>query len=105
MEPITIGIIGIVAVVALLLLRVPVAIAMATVGFLGYWAISGISPTLKLIGMIPFTTVSNYTFTVIPLFILMGFFVYYGNLATGLFGAINKWFSFIRGGVLSLIHI
>ncbi|RKJ31659.1 TRAP transporter large permease subunit, partial [Butyricicoccus sp. 1XD8-22] len=79
MSTITIGFIGIAIVVALLMLRVPVAIAMGAVGFIGYWLISGIEPTLKLMGMVPFSTVANYTFTVIPLFILMGYFVYYGQ--------------------------
>lgn len=99
MDTVTIGLIGIVVVVALLLLRVPVAFAMGTVGFVGYWIISGINPTLKLMGMVPFSTTANYTFTVIPLFILMGYFVFYGQLATNMFSAINIWFDRIRGGI------
>ncbi|WP_084077709.1 TRAP transporter large permease [Ureibacillus massiliensis] len=99
MSTITIGFIGIAIVVALLMLRVPVAIAMGAVGFIGYWLISGIEPTLKLMGMVPFSTVANYTFTVIPLFILMGYFVYYGQLATDMFSSINKWFDRVHGGI------
>ncbi|MEK4426683.1 TRAP transporter large permease [Solibacillus sp. FSL K6-1523] len=99
MSSVMIGVIGIIIVIALLMLRVPVALAMGIVGFGGYWIISGANPTLKLMGMVPFSTTANYTFTVIPLFILMGYFVFYGQLATNMFSAINVWFDRVRGGI------
>lgn len=99
LSTVTIGLIGIIMVVALLMLRVPVALAMGIIGFIGYTIISGIKPTLKLMGMVPFSTTANYTFTVIPLFILMGYFVFYGKLAQNMFTAINIWFDRVRGGI------
>ncbi|MFS0575513.1 TRAP transporter large permease [Sporosarcina sp. 179-K 3D1 HS] len=100
MSALVIGIVGLVVLIGLLLLRVPVALSMAAVGFFGYWSISGLNPTLKLMGLVPYSTVASYTFTVIPLFLLMGYFVYYGNLATDMFSSFNKWLGNIPGGIL-----
>jgi len=99
MSPVTIGLIGLVVLLLLLFLRVPVAICMAVVGFVGYLLISGPQAALKLMSIVPFSTLNNYTFSVVPLFVLMGYFVFYGNLATGMFNALNKWLSHIRGGI------
>lgn len=100
LSSLTIGIVGLVILIFLLLLRVPVALAMASIGFFGYWLISGLDPTLRLMGLVPYSTVANYTFTVIPLFLLMGYFIFYGNLATEMFSSFNKWLGNIPGGIL-----
>ena len=42
-----IGIVGVVALLSLIMLRVPIAIALATSGVLGYAAIDGWQPALK----------------------------------------------------------
>lgn len=99
MTTVTIGWFGIIFLLGLLFLRVPVALAMSSIGFLGYWLISGSAPALKIMGIVPFSTVASYTFTVIPLFLLMGYFAYYGKLATEMFDTFNKWFGNIRGGI------
>ena len=52
----TIGALGVIALFALLLLRVPVWIALTLVGFIGNSIMSGIAPTFALAGTVPFDT-------------------------------------------------
>jgi tripartite ATP-independent transporter DctM subunit len=47
----------------------------------------------------PFTQAADYSFTVIPLFILMGQFAFHSGLSEGLFGAADKWLGGFRGGL------
>jgi len=94
-----IGALGILVMLILLFLRVPVALCMGIVGFVGYWLVAGLNPALHLMGILPYSVLSNYTFTVVPLFILMGFFMFYGQIANGMFNAFNKWLSNIPGGI------
>ncbi len=94
-----IGIIGVVALLALIFVRVPIAIALATSGFLGYAAIDGWKPALKMAGLVPYQMASAYSLSVIPLFILMGAVASRANMATELFQACNAVFSGIRGAL------
>ena len=67
-----IAVLGFVALFALMLLRVPVGMAMGLVGVTGYAWIVGPGPALKLVGQTSMRTVTDYTFGVIPMFMLMG---------------------------------
>ncbi len=57
---------------ALMLLRVPVGMAMGLVGIRGFGYLTGFAPALKLVGQTTMRTVTDYTFGVIPMFLLMG---------------------------------
>src|SRR5674476_197826 len=70
-----VAIIGFIALFALMLLRVPVGMAMGLVGVSGFGYLVGGTPALKLVGQTSMRTVTDYTFGVIPMFLLMGTFV------------------------------
>src|SRR5713101_2472144 len=70
-----VAVLGFVALFALMLLRVPVGMAMGLVGVSGFAYLVGGSPALKLVGQTSMRTVTDYTFGVIPMFLLMGAFV------------------------------
>lgn len=72
MEPSTIGLIGFGTMMLLVVLRVPVAFAMATVGIVGLLYLTGTDATAALVGNQLFAYVTNFTFVAIPLFLLMG---------------------------------
>jgi tripartite ATP-independent transporter DctM subunit len=93
------GIAGVVLLLVLIFLRVPIAIALATAGFLGYAAIDGWMPALKMAGLVPYQMASAYSLSVIPLFILMGSVASRANMANELFQACNAVFSGIRGAL------
>lgn len=95
----TIGAIGVAALFALLLLRVPVWIALTLVGFIGNSIMSGIAPTFALAGTVPFDTGSAYTLSVLPLFILMGEVASLTGLSSDLFKAARVMLAGMRGGL------
>src|SRR4051812_42792870 len=94
-----VAIIGFVALFALMLLRVPVGMAMGLVGVSGFGYLVGFSPALKLIGQTSMRTVTDYTFGVIPMFLLMGTFVSNSGMSRELFRAANGFVGHLRGGL------
>jgi tripartite ATP-independent transporter DctM subunit len=94
-----IGGIGVVALFALLLLRVPVWAALTLVGFIGNAAMSGLAPTLALAGTVPFDVGGAYTLSVVPLFVLMGEVASDTGLSADLFKAARVMLAGVRGGL------
>ena len=99
LSPDAVAVIGFVALFALMLLRVPVGMAMGLVGVCGYSYIAGSGPALKLIGQTSMRTVTDYTFGVIPMFMLMGAFVSVSGVSRELFRAANAFIGHLRGGL------
>lgn len=95
----TIAILGFVVLFALMLLRVPVGMAMGLVGVTGFGMIVGTGPALKLIGQTSMRTVTDYTFGVIPMFLLMGAFVTTSGMSRELFRAAHTLVGHLRGGL------
>jgi C4-dicarboxylate transporter DctM subunit len=83
----------------LMLLRVPVGMAMGLVGVTGYSFIVGPGPALKLVGQTSLRTVTDYTFGVIPMFMLMGAFVSFSGLSREMFKAADAFLGHLRGGL------
>jgi tripartite ATP-independent transporter DctM subunit len=94
-----IGVIGVVVLLAALLVRVPIAVALATVGFLGYAAADGWPKALKMLGSVPFSLSTAYSLSVVPLFILMGAVASRAGMSRELFDAANALFSGFRGAL------
>jgi C4-dicarboxylate transporter, DctM subunit len=99
MNPETIGWISLALMFTLMLLRVPVAYLLAAVGFLGFWAISDLGPALKLASLVPYSSVAVHGFAVVPLFILMGHFVYHAGFATDVYRSARLWIGRFPGGL------
>ena len=68
-----IGIIGTVIVFVLIFLRMPIAIAFITIAFFGIWMVRGPDAAIFSIRTVPYSSVNLYSWTVIPLFVLMGY--------------------------------
>lgn len=94
-----IAVLGFVVLFALMLLRVPVGMAMGLVGVTGYAWIVGPGPALKLVGQTSMRTVTDYTFGVIPMFMLMGALVSVSGVSRELFKAANSMIGHLRGGL------
>jgi tripartite ATP-independent transporter DctM subunit len=94
-----IALIGFLSLFALILLRVPVGMAMGLVGVTGYATIVGASPALKMVGLTSMRTVTDYTFGVIPMFMLMGAIVAQSGMSAELFRAANVMIGHWRGGL------
>jgi tripartite ATP-independent transporter DctM subunit len=99
MSVLLIGLLTVAGLLVLIFARVPIAVALAASGVLGYAAIDGWHNALKMLGTVPFQLASAYSLSVIPLFILMGAVASRGNMATELFQAANGVFSGVRGAL------
>ncbi len=97
MNPHTVGIIGFAVMIAMIFLRVPVAIALSSVGAVGYAVLNGWTQSLLVLGRVPFTFASAYDLSVVPLFVLMGVIAAHSGMARELFRSINIMFSGRRG--------
>ena len=87
MDTQTIGIVSIVALLVLVLLGCPIGLAMIVVGFLGFAAIVALDPALNVLQTGAFETAASYSFTVVPLFMLMGNIIGEAGIAKDLFRA------------------
>jgi tripartite ATP-independent transporter DctM subunit len=100
-SPAAIGSLGIVALLVLISLRVPVAIAMGVVGIVGGVAINGWFSLGFVLGSQPFVTVFPYTLSVIPLFVMMGAFAARAGLSRTLYKSLHALIGHWRGGLAS----
>jgi tripartite ATP-independent transporter DctM subunit len=94
-----IGLLGVAGLLLLIFARVPIAIALAVTGLLGYAALDGWAKALKMFGTVPFELARAYSLSVLPLFILMGAVAARANMAREMFDAANGVFSGIRGAL------
>jgi C4-dicarboxylate transporter, DctM subunit len=98
-----IGLAGVLALLVALFARVPIAVALALTGMLGYAAIDGWQTALDVMGAVPFELASvrsnAYAFSVVPLFILMGAVASRAGMSRELYDAANAIFSGFRGAL------
>jgi tripartite ATP-independent transporter DctM subunit len=94
-----IGVLGIGALLAAIFARVPIGLALAFTGFLGYAMADGWSRALRMLGSVPYDLASAYSLSVVPLFLLMGAVASRGIMAQELFDAANAVFSGFRGAL------
>jgi C4-dicarboxylate transporter, DctM subunit len=94
-----VAILGFVVLFVLMLLRVPVGMAMGLVGVSGFAYIVGGTAALKSVGLTSMRTVTDYTFGVIPMFLLMGAFVSNSGMSRELFRAANSFLGHYKGGL------
>ena len=112
------GILGLLALFLLLAVRMPVAISMLVVGFLGTiianankliavgmasdqaWA-RGLKIAYSNLAGETFEAAANYNLLVIPMFVLMGNLAGVSGMSNDLFNAAYRWMGHLRGGLAS----
>ncbi len=99
MNEVTVGILGLVAILLLFLTGIELGFAMAIIGFLGFGYIVSFSAASNLLAKDIFDVFSSYGFTVIPLFVLMGQVAFNAGIARRLFGASYKFIGHVPGGL------
>jgi tripartite ATP-independent transporter DctM subunit len=99
MSGLEIGGIGFAALLALLAVRIPIAVAMLTVGLIGYAILAGVPSVLSYLKTEIYWRFTTFDLSVIPLFVLMGQFAAKAGLSQALFRAANVWLGHHRGGI------
>ena len=95
------GLFGMVAMLLMLLMRLPVAFTMFLVGFLGIAFLNGWNSAWSLLASETFTLASSPELIVIPLFIFMGNIASKSGMSSKLFDAAYAIVGSMRGGVAS----
>lgn len=99
MSPETLGLIGICAFFALLILRMPIAFAMALVGFAGFSMLTSTTAAFSMVAKETYLTFSSYTLSVIAMFVWMGFLAYYSGIGSKLYVFAYKMIGHLPGGL------
>jgi len=99
MSPATVGIIGIGVMVLLFFSRMPIGFVMLLVGFLGFSHLRSVEKAIGMLGMAVYGSVSVYDLSVIPLFLLMGQFAFYGGLSRDFYFTMYRWLGRLPGGL------
>jgi C4-dicarboxylate transporter DctM subunit len=90
---------GFVALFILMVLRVPVGIAMGVVGVGGFGLLTNWKAAFGLLAQSPFSTVTSFNLSVIPMFVLMGTFAGAAGISRDLFQASRAWVGHLHGGL------
>jgi C4-dicarboxylate transporter, DctM subunit len=99
MEPITMGFVGIAALVLFAGMGVPIAFSITLVGAVGMALVTDVEFVLVTFQSLPYATASEYAFAVIPMFVLMGAIASSAGIIGELYAAVNRWLEGVRGGL------
>lgn len=95
----TLGLAGFGVVILLIMLRMPVAIAMGTVGVLGVTFTTGWSAAGFMLGRSAFEAAFPYSLSIVPLFVAMGVFAAHAGLSRSLYNFVAALIGQFRGGM------
>jgi len=99
MEPLDVGYLGLILISVLIALGMRVAFATAFVGIGGIALLKGWKVALNVAGYLPSGIMAHYSLSVIPLFIIMGYFAYFAGLTRDVFETARQWFGHLTGGL------
>lgn len=95
----TLSLIGFAVLLFIAFLGFPLGFAMMLVGFVGFAIVRGMVPALETVSQQILDLALNANFVTLPLFILMGVFVFRAALAEDIYKAAQAWLGNKRGGV------
>ncbi len=100
MTPVEIGLISVIAIVALIYLGVYIPIALGMVSFIAIWIMRGnVDLSFALTKIAIGDSAMEYTFATIPLFVFMGNIVSKAGLGADIYAVMNQGFRRITGGI------
>ncbi len=100
LEPRSVGVLMVLAVLALIALGMPIAIGLLLTGFLGLALLKhDFTIATRTLSLAAEGTISDYVFATVPLFVLMGLFVDVSDIGRDAFRAAQQVFGRIYGGL------
>lgn len=94
-----VGLIGIALFFGLLIIRMPIAYAMALVGFVGFSTLTSIPASFDMVAKEIYNTFTSYSLSVIAMFVWMGFLAYYSGIGTSLYVLAYRMMGHLPGGL------
>lgn len=98
-DRLTVGILTITLMLGLMLLKVPVGIAMALPGLLGIYVLVGSKALTGTLQDIAFNSFASWSYSVIPMFVLMGIALGKSGLMANAFESARRWLGWLPGGL------
>ncbi len=95
----TVSLIGIGILFVIAFLGFPLGFAMFAVGGVGFAMLRGTGPAMEMVVQQIMDVVLNTNFAVLPMFLLMGAFVYRAALSDDLYEAADAWLGHHKGGL------
>ena len=86
-------------VVTSLIAGIPIGIGMIAAGVLGVWKFAGINGMSSMLGTSVFGAAASWSYSVIPLFILMGIVLSRTGVTSKAFNTAKQWFGGLPGGL------
>ena len=99
MNSVLIAAAGFVVLLVMIGLRMPVALALALTGLGGIWTLNGWATAKFVLQTAPVQSLSDYTISVLPLFIMMGALTVRSGLSESLYRAAYGFLGHRRGGL------
>ncbi len=99
MSSIVVGLIGVICFLLLLVLGMPIAYSMAIVGFAGFSCLNSIPTASRMLTQEIYAQFSSYSLSVIPMFMLMGYFAFYSGIGSRLYNFAYKAIGHLPGGL------
>jgi len=110
MDPISIGIWATIGMVTMLLLRIPIAVVLVATGYTGLVLVmatrggdfdlaQGVLTANSFLGELPYSSTAEYTFTTIPMFLLMGYIATEAGFTRDIYTTARMWLSRVPGGL------
>jgi C4-dicarboxylate transporter DctM subunit len=99
MTPLVIGALSFLVVIALIAIRLPIAVALGGVALVGMAMLRNVDVALGLAKTTPFNFAAHWDLTAIPMFLLMGAIAHHSGLSGALFKAARLWFGALPGGL------
>ncbi|MDF0599304.1 TRAP transporter large permease subunit [Psychromarinibacter sp. C21-152] len=93
------GLIGFIILFGLIALRMPIAFAMGIVGFGGFWYMTSWTAVTNRMASVVFELLSNFTFGVLPLFLLMAQVTFKSGIGKDLYDLAARWLGHRPGGL------
>lgn len=93
------ALVGFIVLFTSLFAGLPLAFALGLIGFFGFALIIGFNPAGAMAAQVTWDTLSSYTLSVLPLFVLMGNLVNRAGLSRELYDASNAMVGHRRGGL------
>lgn len=96
---VTIGALVVVLSIVLLLTGIPVGVAMLGAALVGLYSLAGPRVVMSTMRSVTFESTASWSYSVIPMFILMGMILWKSGLTASAFEAARRWLGWMPGGL------
>jgi len=95
----TVGVIGLIVFLILLMSGMPIALTLLLTGFLFISHIRGLLTALNTLGREIYSTTGDFTWATVAFFVLMGYFCLHARFGEDLYVLFHRWIGHLRGGL------